>query len=154
MRKRAVTLAVLAAVLGGVVIAQATNPLVGTWKLNVEKSKSSFKSGTTIVQAAGDGIKFIVDLTAADGTTSHWEFTAQYDGKDYPVTGGASIYGDAAAITRVDARTTQITNKYRGKVMSMQTISVSADGKTRTTTTKGTDVKGQPINTVAFYEKQ
>jgi hypothetical protein len=31
---------------------------------------------------------------------------------------------------------------------------VSDDGKTRTTTTKGTDAKGQAIDAVSFYEKQ
>jgi hypothetical protein len=38
--------------------------------------------------------------------------------------------------------------------MTTQTIVVSADGKTRTTTTKGMDAKGQKVDTVSFYEKQ
>ena len=151
--KRVCTLAVVVCVVGGTVLAQSTNPLVGTWTLNVEKSKAPFKSGTTKIEAVGDGIRFTVDLVGVDGTTSHWGFTANYDGKDNPIT-GTSPYGDTVAVTRVDARTTQITAKYRGKVTSTHTIVVSPDGKTRTTTAKGTDVKGQPIDTVSFYEKQ
>ena len=38
--------------------------------------------------------------------------------------------------------------------MTTQTIVVSADGKTRTRTTKGMDTKGQKLDTVSFYEKQ
>ena len=38
--------------------------------------------------------------------------------------------------------------------MTTQTIVVSADGKTRTTTTKGVDAKGQKLESVSFYEKQ
>jgi hypothetical protein len=46
-----------AAVVGALVLAQSTNPLIGTWELNVDKSKGSFKSGTTVIEAAGkDGV--------------------------------------------------------------------------------------------------
>jgi hypothetical protein len=152
--KRLCAAAVFAAVAGALVLAQSTNPLIGTWKLNVEKSKAPFKSGTTVIEAAGkDGVKFTVDLVGTDGTTHHWEFSAQFDGKEYPVT-GSSPYGDSTALTRVDARTTRITSKYQGKPTTDQTIVVSADGKTRTTTTKGNDKNGQPLNTVSLYEKQ
>ena len=36
---------------------------------------------------------------------------------------------------------------------TIATIVVSEDGKTRTTTIKGTDVKGRPVDVVSFYEK-
>jgi hypothetical protein len=54
----------------------------------------------------------------------------------------------------VDAKTIRITSKQDGKVTTTSTIVVSDDGKTRTTTIKGTDVKGQPVDIVSFYEKQ
>ena len=76
-----------------------------------------------------------------------------YDGKDNPVTGN-SPYGDVAAIERVDANTYHITTKRGGKVVVNQTIAVAADGKSRTTTTKGPAAKGQPIDSVVVYEKQ
>lgn len=151
--KRLMTAAVLVLVFGGTALGQSSNPLLGTWKLNVAKSKGSFKSGTTIFEAAGAGIKVTVDLVGTDGTVMHWTITANYDGKDYPATGN-SPYGDAAAFTRIDQNTTRIVSKRGGKVSVTQTIVVAPDGKTRTTTTKGTDAKGQPIDTIAFYEKQ
>jgi len=152
--KRLFTTAVLVAVIGGTALAQSGDPLVGTWKLNAAKSKgTTFTSGTTKVEAKGAGVSFTVDLTGADGTVTRWAFTANYDGKDSPVT-GSSPYGDTVALTRVDEKTTRITVKQAGKPTVTQTIVVSADGKTRTTTTKGTNVKGQPIDAVSFYEKQ
>jgi hypothetical protein len=148
------TAVVLAAAAGALVLAQAKNPLIGRWKLNVDKSKAPFKSGTTVIEAAGkDGVKFTVDLVGTDGTAHGWEFTAQFDGKEYPVTGW-SPYGDRTALTRVDARTTRIRSTYQGKPTTYQTIVVSADGMTRTTTTKGTDKNGQPLNSISIYEKQ
>jgi hypothetical protein len=152
--RRLFTAAALVIVSSASMFAQASNPLVGTWKLNAAKSKgSTFKSGTTKVEAAGEGVKFTVDLVAEDGTASHWSFTANYDGKDVKVT-GASPYGDTAALSRVDARTTRIVSKRAGKVVMTQTIAVSEDGKTRTTTGKGTDAKGQPVDVMSFYERQ
>ena len=151
--RRVSTAAVVVGLASAPALAQS-NPLVGTWKLNAAKSKgTTFKSGGTKVEAAGDGVKFTVDLVGADGSATHWAFTANYDGKDNPVT-GKNPYGDTVALTRVDAKTTRITVKQGGKVTVTQTIVVSDDGKTRTTTTKGTDAKGQPIDAVSFYEKQ
>jgi len=151
--KRVLTAAVLVGITSVMVLAQSTNPLVGTWNLNVAKSKAPFKSGTTIVQAMGDGIRFSVDLVGTDGTKSHWEFTANYDGKDNPVTGD-SPYGDTVAVTRVDERTTRIVGKHGGKPTTTHTIVVSADGKTRTSAAKGTDKAGKPVDSVSFYERQ
>jgi len=153
--KRVMTAAILL-VLGGAALAQSSNPLMGSWKLNVAKSKytkgPSSTSGTTMIEAVGAGVKFTVDLVGADGKASHWAFTANYDGKDNPVTGN-SPYGDAVALTRIDARTSRVVSKASGKVTVTQTIVVSGDGKTRTVTTKGT-LGGQAVDSVAFYDKQ
>ena len=152
--KRMLAAAVLVGLVGATALAQSSDPLIGTWKLNVAKSKGiSFKSGTSKIEAAGAGVTFTVDLVNADGTPYHWTFTANYDGKDNPVTGN-SPYGDTTAFERVNAKTTRIISKLKGKVVTTQTIVVSDDGKTRTTTTKGTDAKGQKVDTVSFYEKQ
>lgn len=151
--KRSLAAAVLVGVAGAMALAQSTNPLVGTWKLNVAKSKAPFKSGTSVIEAAGDGIKFTVDLVGTDGSKSHWGFTANYDGKDVPVTGD-SLYGDTVSVTRIDERTIQIVGKFKGKPTTTHMITVSADGKTRTSTAKGTDKNGKPVDSVSYYEKQ
>jgi hypothetical protein len=139
-------------VVGATAVAQSTDPLVGTWKLNAEKSKGA-KGGSTTIEAAGQGVKFTVDLVADDGTTTQWGFTANYDGKDNPVTGN-SPYGEVVALTRINARTVRITSKHNGNVTATSIIVLSPDGKTRTTTTKGRDVKGQTLDVVSVYEKQ
>lgn len=153
MIKRIVSAAVLAGLASTAVLAQSPDPLVGTWKLNVAKSNAPFKSGTSTIEAVGEGIKFTVDLESNDGTKHHWEFTGNYDGKDVPATGN-SPYGDTAAVTRVDARTIRIVSKSGGKVTTTHTITVSADGKTRTSSAKGKDKEGKPVDSVSYYEKQ
>src|SRR5712692_2535065 len=128
--------ALVTIVLGGTALAQSSNSEVGTWKLNVAKSKFSLgtalKSGTTKIEAAGAGVKVTVDTVGAEGTVRHWEFTANYDGKENPITGnspfgnpltGNSPFGDVVALvrTRVDANTMRSVYKNGGRVTVTQT---------------------------------
>jgi hypothetical protein len=153
----AATVGVSAAVLAGTVLAQAADPQVGNWTLNVAKSTFSPgpapKSATTKIEAAGAGTRVIVDQTMADGTVRHWEVTANYDGKDAAIT-GENPDADMVARTRVNANTVKSVSKKGGKVTFTQTSTVSADGKTRTVTTRGVNASGQKVNNVAVYEKQ
>jgi len=139
------------------VIAQAPDAHVGVWKLNPAKSKyepgPSPKSGTSRWEVVAAGIKVTSEDVLADGTTRHWESTANYDGKDYPVTGN-SPNGDTLARTRVDARTIKTISKKGGKVTTTQTSVVAPDGKTRTVTTTGVNAAGQKVHNIAVYEKQ
>lgn len=149
--------AVALVVLGGTTLAQSSNPQLGTWKLNAAKSKTSpgtgNKSGTLKMEAAGAGVKATVDLVAEDGTVRHYTYTANYDGKDNPVVGN-SANGDVVALTRVDANTVRTINKKNGKVTTTQVAVVSADGKTRTLTSNGTNALGQMTQNVTVWDKQ
>jgi hypothetical protein len=142
----------LAMALEGTAVAQA----VGTWTLDLAKSKyqqgQAPKSITLVYEAAGEGMKVTVDQVPAAGPAIHYTVTANYDGKDVPVVGNPNA--DMIARTRVDATTTKLVNKKDGKILSTATLVVSADGKTLTITSTGKDAKGQTIDSVAVYEKQ
>ena len=128
---------------------------MGTWKLNEAKSKipaGANKNHTVIYEAAGDSIKIIVDGTDAAGTAVHNEWTGKFDGKDYALTGDPT--GDTRAYRRVGARTLAMTIKKDGKVTITGRIIVTANGKSRTVTTTGTDAQGKKFRTVAVYDKQ
>jgi hypothetical protein len=148
-----VGLAVLAA-LAGTSGAQSTDPLLGTWKLDVAKSKISGpapKAGTVKYEAAGDALKVTVDLDATDGP-AHWGYTATWDGKESPVTGNPNA--DTAANKKIDARTSEVAMKKAGKATTTNRRVVSADGKTLTITIKGSTPDGQPVDDVQVYVKQ
>ena len=132
-----------------------SNSDVGTWTLNVAKSKYSGaapKSGTTRIEAAGEGVKVTVDQVFAEGTR-HWEYTANNDGKDVRITGN-NPDADTVARTRVNPTTVRVVNKKGGKTTTTNTSVISADGKTRTVTTTGTDAQGKTVNNVAVFEKR
>ena len=142
--------------LAGTALAQSSNPRIGTWKLNLARSTyaagTAPKSATFTVVAAGAGVKVTVDGVNADGTVSHWMYTANYDGKDYPVTGNPNR--ETVASTLVDANTLKSIYKKGGKAAVTQTSVLSSDGKTITITSTSTDAKGQPVNSVAIYDRQ
>ena len=133
----------------------ASNPNMGAWKLNEAKSKFSPgapKNNTVVYEAAGDKVKVTVDGIGADGKPTHNEWTGLFDGKDYPLTGDASA--DTRSYKKLDDRTTELTNKKAGKVVASGKIVISADGKSRTVTIRGTDPSGKKMNSTAVYDKQ
>ena len=140
-----------------VAIAQPKDPFVGTWRLNVSKSKYSpgppAKSTTVTYEAAGPGYKVSVRTEPASGPVQEWSYTTSLDGKDSPVTGN-NPNADTIAVKRIDASTIENVSKMGGKVTVTNRVVVSADGKTRTSTQTGTDAKGQKVNNVLVFEKQ
>jgi hypothetical protein len=153
----AVVAVTLVVALAGAALAQAGSSNLGTWKLNLAKSTfapgTAPKSATFTNVAAGAGVKTTTDTVRADGTAVHSEYTVVYDGKDNPISGN-SLNGDTAAGTRVDANTVTFVYKKNGKVTVTSTNVASADRKTYTSTSKGTNTLGQTVNTVAVYDKQ
>lgn len=133
----------------------AADARVGTWKYNAAKSKfepgPGYKSRTVKVEAQGEGIKVSVDGVSSDGKAHSYSYTANYDGKDYPVTGNPGA--DAIAYKKVDDNTIEGTIKKGGQVAASLTIVVAKDGKSMTVTSKGKDEKG-PFNNVAVYDRQ
>jgi hypothetical protein len=137
--------------------AQSKDPFVGTWTLNVAKSKYSPgpapKAQTTVYEAAGKGYKVSVKSTPASGAAQEWSYTTNLDGSDAKITGN-NPNADAVAVKRIDATTLESVNKKGGKETIRQRNVVSADGKTRTVTSTGVDGAGQKVNNVAVFEKQ
>lgn len=147
------TVAVVLLGVGG--SAQSPSGPTGTWKLN--SAKSTFSPGpaptsmSITYTPSGDTMTIAVDVIAADGTKGHWEMSGAYDGKEYPVTGNPDA--DTISFKRVDDRTTETTFRKGGKVMAVNTRTLSADGKVLTISSKGVNGKGQPRNDVAVYER-
>jgi hypothetical protein len=144
-------LAVLSVFLG----AQA-DPAIGTWKLNVAKSKyvpgPMPKSNVITIAAAGSGYHVTAKGEDAAGKPTSIDYTVTSDGKDSPVK-GAPAY-DTTSLKRIDANTTEQIRKKEGKSVQTATRKISADGKTMTVTTRGKDEAGRTLNTVAVYDRQ
>ena len=133
----------------------AEEALIGTWKLNLAKSKvggPAPKSRTMKIEPAGSGIKVTVDEIDAQGKPNSRAYTANFDGKE--VRNPIPPDRDTIAWKRVDARTWETTSKQAGKVTATSKRVLSPDGKVFTLTTTSRNAQGQPVVAVMVYEKQ
>jgi len=128
----------------------------GTWKMNPAKSNYSPgpapKSITVKIVSDADNMKLTSDGIDAAGKPTHVEYTAKYDGKDYPITGIPNA--DTVALERLDASTIRSTTKKADQVVMTVSSVISKDGKTRTATFKGKNAEGLDVNNVVVYDKQ
>ena len=153
--KRIMFLLSLAVLFVGATVCLADSPQMGTWKLN--EAKSTFgpgapKNTTVVYEPAGDSVKVTVDGTDSDGKPTHNEWTGKFDGKFYDVSGDPT--SNKRSYKKVNDNTLALAAKQGNKVTLTGRIVVSADGRTRTVTTNGTNSKGQKVSTTAVYDKQ
>ena len=154
MKARAIA-TTLALCLIGAALCLAADGFLGTWKLNEAKSKlapGTAKNSTVVYSTMGDQMMVTIDGTDAAGKPAHNEWMGKFDGKDYPVTGDST--SDTRSVKKVDDHNLTFAVKKGGKVLFTGTIVLSADGKTRTVTTEGTDATGKKVTAVSVYDKQ
>jgi len=131
---------------------------IGTWKLNVEKSKYTpapmpVKSLTITRDASDGGVKVTTTGERTDGPLNA-SYTAKYDGTEVKVTGSNLTY-DMIAIKQVNANTlTDERRKVVGPYKATGRTVVSNGGKMMTTTTKGTNADGKQFTSVLVFDKQ
>ena len=132
-----------------VVHGAGTDPQSGTWKMNLEKS--TFVSGgpqpkgeTVVIEEIDDGIKV--------NSSAGFQYTAKYDGKDYPMTGSAAA--NSVVLRRIDANTIETIRKKDGNVVTSNITFISKDGKTRSNVFHGKNGQGEPITWIAVFDKE
>jgi hypothetical protein len=138
-----------------IALSAAENPSIGTWKLNEAKSKipaGTPKNTAVVYSAAGSDIKVTTDGVDGSGQPIHSEWTGQFDGKPYPVTGMSTV--DARAVTAKGERTLDIVNMKGGKTVGTGKVDIAKDGKSRTLETDNTDASGKKVHAKFVYDKQ
>jgi hypothetical protein len=140
------------------VAALGADNTLGTWKLNVAKSKYTpapmpIKSLTLTREASDGGVKQTTTGERSDGTAVNASYTAKYDGKVVQVAGNSQY--DTIAIKQVNADTlTDERKKTSGPYKATNRTVVSNGGKTMTSTTKGTNADGKEFTQILVFDKQ
>ena len=146
---------VLAFATNSMAVAAAADPIVGTWQLNVAKSKFSpgpaLKSQTRVYTESAQGITLKVSQVFADGTTGTQESTFKYDGKDYPMSGSPDW--DSLSLVRKNANTIVSTQKRAGKAIGTTIRTISKNGKVLKLANKGTSVNGKPFDNTLVFDR-
>jgi len=134
--KRSIATAFLFGLLAAGTLAAAESPFDGTWKLNQAKSNLT-----------GDTMTF----TDEGGGTIRHSFlglsnTFKTDGKSYP-----TALGNTAVWKQLDASTWQVTYTKGERVINVDTMKVSADGKTLNIQSKGPKPSGGSFDDTIVY---
>ena len=144
----------LALTAAGVVLAQS-DPFVGTWKLDVAKSKfdpgPAPQSQTRTWDASG---KVSVEGINAAGKPMSYGYPIMKDGKDYPPMGAIPNKADTISTKKIDSNTIEANFMRGGKHAESTKFEVSKDGKMLTINAKGTNPDGSAFNNVTVWEKQ
>jgi hypothetical protein len=145
----------------------ARNPIVGTWRLNLEKSQ--FESGsppkgqTREYSQRRDGL-IVANIWSinAQGNPSFTQTVSKYDGKEYGQYNQTTLEtfqatgiqtGNTQAFTVVDVYTVDIVNKIDGRVATTSRRTVSEDGKTMTHIVKGTNAQGKTYTNMLIFDR-
>jgi hypothetical protein len=136
--------------------AGSADPVIGTWKLNLEKSKYAAdrapKSMTRTYSASAGGTAMSVTGVAADGSAISQNATLTYDGKDCAFTGSDMF--DTLSLQRINGTTVKADLKKGGKVVGHTTRTISGKGKVLTLSSSYKSAKGGTIHEVSVFDKQ
>ena len=146
-------------------IAQAAAPAaaaphpsaLGTWKLNVAKSRFTPGPGwrsqmRTYTLQPGGGVLVRWEGVGGHGEPMHVSFASKLDGKDYPMKGSDKY--DTLNAVQVDAFTVKSVEKRGGKVAGIAIRTLSRDGRVMTITDKGTDRKGRKFRQLLVFDRE
>jgi hypothetical protein len=127
------------------------NPRIGKWKLKQDAPPPALNIMTYEPWGNG-GMKVTVESTNREGRKSTWTYNTMFDGKDMPVSGDTRT--ETSAVKKIDARTTEITNKRGGKVVQVITNVIAPDFNTINNTYQNYNEAGEKTNvTTAVYER-
>jgi hypothetical protein len=133
----------------------AADPVVGSWKLNVAKSKfttgAALTAGTRIYTEANGLYTLDQKLTGADGKEMSNQVHYRDGKEEKQATGGSA---DTTLAKKVDANTWDFDLKKDGKVVGHVHRVVSADGKTLTVHNTGMQLGGAQGDETLVFDKQ
>jgi hypothetical protein len=139
-----------------------SNPWIGTWKLNLEKSTFSPgappKSQTSTVEAVGQGIRITNDGVDAQGNPAKNVVQLFNDGQAHPIGSTESSLATLAYDTLSDREVSNSTwwdiRTKAGKVVQVVVNEMAPDGKTWTLKIMGVTPNGQQVYNVLVRDKQ
>jgi hypothetical protein len=130
------------------------DPFLGKWTLDSDHSQ--FAPGpvpenrTMTLDMMNGGLHSLTATVGNNGGTATIEFTAKFDGGDYPVYGSDL---DTVSLKRDSPTMIERTGKVRGMPSETCTMKLSPDDKTLTMTIKGS-YQGTNYSSTQIYKRQ
>lgn len=140
--------------------AMAAEPCVGTWKLNVSKSKfapsaeANPKEETVVVREL-DADTFDITMTGTRTDGSHILLKWTRPQKGGVLKSQATLpEGESMVYTVIDPSNWYFTVLHNGKQVRVIHSVITKDGKTLRDAASGTDPKGKPYEALEVFDKQ
>jgi hypothetical protein len=132
----------------------SSDPLVGSWKLNV--ARSTFVGDvptkeTRDVDPEKGGIHIVDTVAYKDGRAVRTEWVAKYDGKDYPMKGDPT---HTISISRASDHFFNFKIKVNGRVTTTGQIVCSPDRQSQTMTGTELDARGAQAQFTTFWDRE
>jgi hypothetical protein len=148
---------VVITLLASAMASASTDPFVGRWVLNPQHSKypagTCPKSMIIEMESVGKGVRYSSDTTYANGSTTHAQYAADYDGKQSLVTGSRGMLLPVF-LKRPNSHTVIASYTKALQIVATSRRVVSKDGQRMTITTISKNQLGKDVTTVGLYEKQ
>ncbi len=128
----------LLAIVGTCTMASAQNPFVGTWKLN--QAKSHLTGNTVKYSVAPNG--------SIRETTAAGSYTFKTDGRSY-----SAPFDSSVQWKQTSPSTFATAYRRNGMLLDSDTIKISADGKTMTVVSSGTNPNGSPFRDTETFTR-
>ncbi len=131
------------------------DPLIGTWKANIEKSTWTGSLTAPKSQGytfTGEGQTFTNTIEGVDAQGQPFKIIVRhiYDGMPHPSTGTALF--DSSTYVRIGNTINSVRHK-GGRIVNLGQM-VIVPGKTITNTEEGIDPNNQPYHVVVVYDRQ
>jgi hypothetical protein len=134
----------------------ADDPTLGTWELNVRKSRflpgPAFRSETRTYEEQKDGVRVTIRTVDGKGREATSVYLTTPDGQQHSVSGSGGP-ADAVALKRINEFTAESTLMHAGREIAKTTRVVSADGKTMTIVYQGLDPEGNQVNYTLLFDR-
>ncbi len=135
----------------------STDPAIGTWTLNVAKSKydpgpAPKSEMRTYAATPGGGVHLTIQIETADGKLVKQTTTYRRDGKPHELTNNPNV--DSIETLPANGGTVRVTYFRGGKVVGHMRTSYSRDGKILTLTQTITTPSGQSEHDVRVFDRQ
>jgi len=132
------------------------DPEIGTWRLNVQKSRflpgPAFKSETRTYEEQKDGVKVTIRTVDGKGRNVTSIYLTTPDGQQHVVSGSGGP-ADSVGLKRINEFTAESTLVHAGKEIAKTTRVIDPEGKKMTITYKGLDPDGSPVDYTLVFER-
>ena len=112
------------------------------------------KEETMVFRVVGDQFELTDTGTQKDGVAIAGKYASPVNGGVFKVLQTAPAEGESYVETMLEPGNRFLTQLKNGKQTQVQHLVLSKDGKTMSITTKGTDAKGKPFESVSVFHKQ